>query len=426
MGARVRQLISASNLLRLLASLVLAFLLWGFVTWESDPERSRTFPSIPVTSTGLGPSFVLVGDLPTARVTIRGPESVVTRVDATMITVTADLSDVNAAGAYDVELDVDRPSGVRDVSVVPEEIEIIVDETAQRTFLIDLVQPAAPPPNLTSVELSVDEVIVSGSAGNVDRVASVQLPLDLTGRSESFGADLEPVPVDAGGVVVEGVIVEPSTVHVEVVFEVRSQLVPVVVMCSCTSSSGALEIRELSNASAIPSSVRISGPETLITSLATVRTVPVDISNLDRSGFISDVQLDELSVPDGVTLEQTAVEVYVQIEDRRVSFSQAQISVNNLAPEFRAVLSQETVRFEVTGAPEALDAYEGATPTVFVDVAGLPAGTYTLQVWVVLPPELTYLNLEPAEVQVTIVRVEPTQANGSGTPTPSPPGEDGT
>jgi YbbR domain-containing protein len=405
--------------------LVLSFLLWGFVTWESDPERSRTFASIPITAVGLQPGLVLVGELPTARVTVKGPESVVTRVEATMLSVTADLSDIEAAGAYDIELDVDSPSDVRDVSVVPEEIEVIIDETAQRTFLIDVVQPAPPPPNLTSVDLSVDEVVVSGPADNVDRVASVQLLLDLAGRTESFGADLEPFPVDAGGVVVEGVTVEPSTVHVEVVFEVRSQLVPVLVMCACTSSTGALEVRELTNASAIPSTVRVSGPESLITSLDAVRTVPVDVSDLDRSGFISDVQLDEQSVPEGVTLEQAAVEVYVQIEDRRVSFSQAQISVINLPPEFRAVLAQETVRFEVTGPAEILEEFEGATPTVFVDVAGLAPGTYTLPVWVVLPPELTYLNLEPAEVQVTIVRVEPTQAGGSATPTaPSAPPEE--
>jgi YbbR domain-containing protein len=253
--------------------------------------------------------------------------------------------------------------------------------------------------------------------GTVDRVASVQLPLELSGRTESFGADLEPIAVDAGGVRVEGVEIEPSTVHVEVVFAISSQLVRVVVMCACMSESGVMEVRELTNASAIPSSVRVTGPETLISSLETVRTVPIDISSLDRSGFISDVGLDELSVPQGVTLEQNAVEVYVQIEDRRVSFSQAQIEVVNVAPEFRAVLSQESVGFEVTGRPESLAAFEGSIPKVIVDAKGLEAGSYTLPVWVVLPPELTYLNLEPSEVQITLVRVAPTQA--SGTPTPS-------
>jgi hypothetical protein len=62
---------------------------------------------------------------------------------------------------------------------------------------------------------------------------------------------------------------------------------------------------------------------------------------------------------------------------------------------------------------------------VFVDAAGLAPGTYTLPVWVALPPELTYLNLEPPEVQVTIVRVEPTQAGGPATPTaPATPTEE--
>lgn len=423
MGARVRQLITASSLLRLFASLVLSFLLWGFVTWESDPERSRTFPSVPVTATNLNPELVLVGDFPSARVTIRGPESVVTSVDATTLNVTADLGDIDAPGVFDVELDVEKPGGVREVDVDPDEVEVEIDATEQRTFLIDLVQPASAPPNLTSVDLSVNEVTVTGSRGNVEQVASVQILLDLAGRTESFGADLEPIPVDAGGVEVEGVTVEPSTVHVEVVFEVRSQLIRVVVMCACTSQNGVLEVRELTNASAIPSSVRVTGPELLITSLDAVRTTPIDISDLDRSGFVSDVQLDELSVPEGVTLEQAAVEVYVQIEDRRVSISQAQIEVINLAPEYRAVLTQTTARFEVTGPPEVLDAFEGTNPKVIVDTAGLGPGTYTLPVWVVLPPELTYLNLEPTEVQVTIVRVEPTQANGSEA-TPPPPTDD--
>ena len=424
MGARVRQLVSASSLLRLAASLVLAFLLWGFVTWESDPEQTRNFTAVPVMALNLDPGLVLVGELPAVRVTIKGPESVISRLDPSAINVTVDLEEYDSAGIFDVPLDVEEPSGARTATVTPSTLEVEIDRTVERVFPIEVQQSSTAPPNLTSIDLSVSEVNVTGSMGNVDRVASVQLPLELTGRTESFGADVEPIPVDAGGVRVEGVDLEPSTVHVEVVFAVSSQLVRVVVMCACTSPSGVLEVVELTNASAIPSSVRVTGPESLITSLETVRTEPINISNLDRSGFISDVALDELSLPQGVTLEQSAVEVYVQIEDRRVAFSQAQVEVLNVAPELRAVLTQDTVSFEVTGPQEALEAYEGASPTVIVDASNLEAGTYTLPVWVVLPPELTYLNLEPGEVQVTLVRVAPAQSSPSpapsSTPTPGP------
>src|SRR5690348_11453116 len=93
---------NSSDLVRLASSLVLALILWGWVTAREDPETSRQFSNVPVTVGELPGNLVVLSSPPTAVIRVTGPESVINDIDLSEVSAQLDLSDVDAAGSYTV------------------------------------------------------------------------------------------------------------------------------------------------------------------------------------------------------------------------------------------------------------------------------------------------------------------------------------
>jgi YbbR domain-containing protein len=398
---------------RIILSLLLAFVLWAFVSWENDPERTRTFSAIPIEAVDVPEDLLIVGSLPTVRVQLRGPESVVQRLDSAMLVARVSLAGVAGSGLVEVDVQVDTPEGVRKVTIEPNTVVVELDQMVSETWPITFDEPEALPPNLTSITFSTEEVLLAGSRADMERVAEVRVAFDLDDRDQSFGVDLMPQPVDDGGVVVPGIEVQPETIRVDVQFETRQKSVRVIAMCACESNQG-LEIQELDTASPIPSAVTIAGPESLLESIESIQTEPIDISGLGRSGFVSNVVLDDSTLPEGVTLERRTVDVYVDVPDERLVFNDVPIQVIGLDASYTVNLSETVASFEVAGPEAVLAEIENTPPIVLVDASGQGEGTYTLPVRVLLPPELRYQGLQPTSVQV-VISLPPTP-----TPTPQP------
>jgi YbbR domain-containing protein len=172
-------------------------------------------------------------------------------------------------------------------------------------------------------------------------------------------------------------------------------------------TDGSLQVQPFPEAVAIPSTVNVTGPSPVIAELEEIRTQPIDIDGLSQSGWILEVALDETSLPSGVDIQETTVDVWVPVQEQRVSFEDVPIQVINVDPEYRTTLSAETVSFEVDGPQDVLDTISGTTPLVVIDGQGRGPGTYRVSVQVVLPAGVSYTNLEPAQVDLTVIRTQP-------------------
>src|SRR5690606_15399283 len=110
---------------------------------------------------------------------------------------------------------------------------------------ITIVEPVNPPATLTSISLSTSVVNLIGVEDNVDRVARVEVPVVLSGRTESYSEPARPTPYDENNQPMTDIIrVEPEIIQVSVEFEVRALSVPVIVQCACPTEAGGLEIRD--------------------------------------------------------------------------------------------------------------------------------------------------------------------------------------
>jgi YbbR domain-containing protein len=403
MGLRLRRLINAAVFLRLAASILLSFIIWGFIVWETNPERTRQFSGVVPVSENIPADMLIVGELPEVTVSVKGPQDIVRVLVASDFQVTIDFQNASGPGIDEYAVAVDAPSGLRQVTVEPSAIEVELDRIVTESLPVEMREAEPRPLSVTEVSLSTERVALQGPKALVDRVEAVEVPLVIGSRDESFVEDVTPIALDSLGERVQGVNLTPSTIEVAVTFETTSKDVAVLVICACVED-GQLQEIELEDASPIPSTVRISGTASVLDGIESIRTVPIDTAGLESAGWILDVELDLADVPGAVTLSEQAVDVWIPVDPGRQQISEIPIGLLNADPEFSVRLAAPTVTVVVSGTVDDVRQLDPASLKAVVDVAGLAPGNYTLDIQVVLPPGLTYENVEPATVQVTVER----------------------
>ncbi|MEZ4522839.1 MAG: CdaR family protein [Thermomicrobiales bacterium] len=401
MGHRFRRLISAATFFRLAVSIILALVIWGFIVWETNPEITREFQSVPVTPTDMPANMLISGGIPPVSVTLKGPQDDMRGIVTSDITATIDLSEVAGPGIGQYNVHVDAPSSVRRVIVEPSSVEVELDLIVTRTFPVELREDEPRPASVTSIEASTEIASVQGPKALVDQVEAIELPVDLQSRRESFTEEVPLVPISASGSVVQDIEVSPATVTLSVTFESTVKNVPVIVVCACVVDER-LEQRALTTAAAIPSTIRLSGPSSALTTITDIRTVPVDVSQLQESGWILDVEIDTSELPESVTISDQTVDVWVPVNPTRLELTDIPIESLGLGPGLEASLTEETVSVVVTGTNDALSEPDSLQVMAIVDLEELGVGTYTVEIEVVVPPEVSYEQVSPATVRVVI------------------------
>ena len=409
MGFRIRRLIRAGTFVRLAISIVLATIIWGFIVWETNPEITREFQNIAVTAEDVPADMIIVGGMPSVAVTLKGPEDDLRSLVPSDVTASVSFATVDQPGIDEYGVIVDAPSAVRKIIVEPSNIEVELDIIVTRTFPIELREETARPASVTSIDISADTASILGPQDQVDRVAAVVLPVDLEGRDESFNERVSIQAIGDDGTVVEDIELSPASADLTVTFEQTSRDVPVTVICACVIDDRLEEV-ELVTAAAIPSTIRLAGPSSDLADISEVRTVPVDISGLDESGWILDVELDALAVAETVSMSDLTVDVWVPIAPSRMEIADVPIEVIGLGDNLELEISDETVFVVVTGSDRALVDPQALDVKAIVDLTGLSSGSFAVNVSIAVPPGISYEQVSPETVDV-ILRPQSTTAN---------------
>ena len=129
-----------------------------------------------------------------------------------------------------------------------------------------------------------------------------------------------------------------------------------------------------------PTSIKLLGPERIISNLDTVDTKPIDISGLIWSKRFAKVPLKEFV--DGLKLNKDKfVDVTIRIEEETETRSFSRIPVRILEPvktPFTTSISLNEVDVVLRGKKEYLDRLTVSDIKVYVDVTSLDAGVYDL------------------------------------------------
>ncbi|MBE2272279.1 MAG: hypothetical protein IAE80_28850 [Anaerolinea sp.] len=367
------------------ASLLVAFMVWMIAVAQTDPfEQWRMAERVPIRiSPDSGLIVTNLDDISTtASLRLRAQQSMRPLIAVDDILVWADLSGLGP-GEHTIQLQYrvapQRNAVVLDIS--PR--QITVDLELEESKLIPVTEELTSEPALAySLEgITFDELLVTvrGPESLVSQVVEAHVPLDLAGMRVQFEDDVRPIPVDADGNPVQGVTLEPSSVHVDVNIQPRSDVREVRVQPNIVGElpdgyvlTGTFDYE--------PKVVVVSGPANLLEAMpGTIFTQPIDLSSR-TSSFSVDVAL-ELPDPRLVLLSGGVVTVTVGVDTQMTTrqFDRLPVDVIGEREGLTYRLAAEEVTVLITGAQPIVESLSAQDVSVIVDVSSFTApGTYQL------------------------------------------------
>lgn len=406
---------------RLVSSLILATMLWGYVSLITDPEETQSFAGLELAPLDdLEDDLILTSAPPDITVRLTGPESVIEDISPTEITVRLDLEDLDGpVDFYQARVRIEAPDGVRRAVADPSFVRIAVAQLAEpvdfalEPEFVGLLENT--PLQADTPQAEVSTVRVSGAIAVVERVARVILPVEIGNRTQSFTDSFVPVALDAAENPIPEAIIDPATVSADVSIVTRGHSAPVLIRISGAPAIG-YDVREQRT---LPQSVLLDGPEEALRSIFYVNTLPLDITG-ETETVAESVAIDIASLPDGVTILQPTsgqVQAIVQISPQSSppqSLPGQLVQVVGLDAGLTAVSGPPEIAVVVETSTEQIEQLELGDIIVSVDATGLTAGTYQLSPSVSVPSEMSWIRTDPEVVTITITESDP--FNGDAVP----------
>lgn len=395
--------INRSHAFRFLLALALATFLWGWVTQMTDPIVTRRFQEMTIAPANLDDSMKLITTLPTATVTVQGPESEFDDLNRAEFSVSVDTSSVNGPGDYRLPVIVTGPNTSAQISVEPDQVQVQIDELVTEVMPLEVQStlPQEDPRTISEIVPEVSQVTVSGPSSAVSRVERVTMPVSLDNQNESFTDIFIPYAVDVNGQRVSEVEVLPAQISTLVELESRGKIVSVIPVISGVPAEGF----SVQQRAAIPETVVVDGPAETLDALLFVNTQPVDISGA-TSNVSESVGLAEL--PPGVSIVEPSdgqVEVRVALEDissTAQTLSTIPVLPVNVPTGFSVTVDPRSITIMVDGPDAVLSNMGSGDVRVVVDVGGLPEGTHEVTPQIFLPQGVTWTSTSPETVEVIV------------------------
>lgn len=271
-------------------SLVIAFLIWLFVTSSSASLTERSM-FLPLQVDGVEEGFVPVGLPPTVAVSVSGPSLRVDRLTPDMLRASLDLT--GTSGEFTEDVRVQAPQDIRVLRVEPAEVIGFLETITTSTVAVTVALTGDPPAGvLVEAEAEPAAVTLTGRSQVLDRVARVLAFAPAVG-----GGVARLVAVDAAGVPVPDVEFAPASVTVSV--STRPALVTREVVVELSAPSGP----EVGAVTLNEPRVTVAGPPDVLAGLSSVPgTVDAPTGPLDPGRYTLPVRL---ALPEGVVAMQT-------------------------------------------------------------------------------------------------------------------------
>ncbi|MFA4911230.1 MAG: CdaR family protein [Desulfobacteria bacterium] len=199
-----------------IAAVVMAIILWFFVTSRGQSEVSM---DVPVELKNIPGGFESVRQgIKTVSVSIKGQERLLRNMKIAAVRVHVDLSKAKKGeGTYYINNeDVKLPSTMTVTNISPSSVMVALEETVIRTALVEAVLVGTPKKGffVGSVEVNPREMTIEGARSEVSRRKSLRTePVDITDLDET---SVQEVRLDLGG---RNIRTEVQEVNVKIVIK---------------------------------------------------------------------------------------------------------------------------------------------------------------------------------------------------------------
>ena len=284
------------RVMNIVLAIILAVILWAYVIGEVNPETETTVSGVPLRIVGENvlesKGLTLLTEFDeTVTVVVSGRRSDVYNVNASKLSAKIDVSGC-VEGENQVTVQVSAPDKVSKAEARDGDFLVLVDKVVTEDKPVD-IQVSGNLSNDTSVEIvgvSEDKISVTGPSTYVEQVSSLTGVLNVKDSVNEYNRNVEIVPTDKDGNLVEGVELSQTTVGVEAE-KMMTKTVNVEVVISGNSPEGMI----VSPASGLK--LKIRGKYDEMKNITSLKTSPVDISRITENASV-DVTIQ---LPLGIT-----------------------------------------------------------------------------------------------------------------------------
>lgn len=293
------------NFLKKVIALVVAFIMWVYVMADQDPSINGSY-TVPLTISNAPYEFIALCDVKTVNLEASGPRSYFVKYDANAFRVFANLEGLGE-GEHTITPQVVMPQGFELLEILPETVNVKLDPLIEQQMPIEIETSGSVSQDsaIKEIDKSMDFVTVVGPKSFVEQTVKVLGNVSLSNNTSSFEVQIPMHAVDNKGNVISRVRVVPSVITVSVDIEsgLKKRIVPIVPELSVA------EGWELTKITVEPAQIEITGAESVINSIVTLKTAAVSVQTGQRI-FKSNLKL---VVPDGVTVKTEEVAVSAEI-----------------------------------------------------------------------------------------------------------------
>ncbi len=392
------RLLSSRTFLKIV-SIIVAVLVWYYVTAERTTEVVRTF-TLPIEYLNVPQELSISSETRNVDLQIAAPRDVLSGKSLESIACQVDLKGLDA-GTHVVPVRAILPSGVRLIDIKPSNIEVQLTKTTTKTLTLEVKVEGGLPPGyrLEDVRFDPEEVRLEGPEHKLQSIDRVYVEPSLDQLLE--GESLTLRPSWKGSREMEDVTVEPVQVRMDYVLIQGIPRKNVKVDVSITGDPHKDYL--VQGVSVDPPEVTVKGPVEVLDRIRNVELPAVDVSGLKED------EVFEVRVPKGYggarEIEPAFVRVRVllapNLQERMYKNVPIQIRGRSIYPSWRSEPSRADVI--VKGMPSVLDELEDSGPPVelYVDVTNIVSRKLRVPLqYKAVSGDVEIVKIEPAHVTV--------------------------
>jgi YbbR domain-containing protein len=359
---------------------------------------------VPVERPEIPTGFVLRGNLGDVAVTLRGPEGVVDKMALADLHATLDLKGIDAGRPepHDAKVDVtvSNPDVVKVVDITPPVVSVRLERITSRVVVVQAKFANEPPKGTQAGTSGVSpkEVRISGPESAVLQTTAALATVRFGDTTTDVTASVPAIPVDANGVAIDGLQVDPAVVVVSVPLlpTATTKTVPVLWTIRGTVAAGYW----ISQVATDPVAVTLRGEQSAISKVERIDTAAIDVTGLSATKVFR----TPLALPEGVTLvnpvDASVTVTVVPLAATRPFLIAVQVI--NLGPGLIGETDPSSETVIVGGPGPAIAGLTADQITLTVDAAGHAAGTYTVDAAIKAPSGVAVQSVQPGRVTLTI------------------------
>lgn len=377
-------------------SVFLAVVFWMVITLSENPQREVTISGLPVTIATANTvveelGLDVIGNVDSSvSVVVSGPTYIVSSLTSSDLYVTANLSEVNAAGTYEIPLvanKVGTKTGYNVVSVVPEKISLTFDYINEEEFPVEAVANGASAvegliadtPVVTNSEDST--ITVRGPRSYIERISAIRAVADVNEvLSQTTSYDAKIVAVDENGEIMDDTLFTFSATTVKISVPIYKQKTVKLVASFTNAPAGFAETPISYTLS--ETEVDVMGTPETIDALTEIRLAPINFYEISDEKSSFDVAL---SLPNGIRVMDNIEAVTVKIDTSdymQRTFNITDCRAVNLEDGLSVGQISSVRNVKVFGPKSVMRKLSASDLYAEVDLSGRTAGQYTMSVTV--------------------------------------------